>query len=41
VRIAEKDEKSEIGFFKFHRIAMYYTSLERAFKTEQNGVFDV
>ncbi len=41
VRIAEKYGKSEINSFKFHRIAMYYTPLERAFKTEQNGVLNV
>ena len=41
VRIAKKYGKTEISSFKFHRIAMYYTPLERAFKTEQNGVFQV
>jgi hypothetical protein len=40
VRIAKKYGKTEISSFKFHRIAMYYTPLERALKTEQNGVFE-
>jgi hypothetical protein len=35
MRIAGKDEKRKISFFKFHRIAMYYASLERAFKTDK------
>jgi hypothetical protein len=41
MRIAGKYGKSEITSFKFHRIAMYYTPLERAFKTEENGVLNV
>ena len=41
VRIAKKHGKSEISFFQLHRIAMCYTPLERALKTEQNGVFEV
>ena len=41
VRIAKKYGKTEISSFKFHRIAVYYTPLERAFRTEQNGVFEV
>ena len=41
MRRAEKHGKSQINSFKFHRIAMYYTPLEREFKTEQNDVFEV
>jgi len=35
VRIAGKDEKRKISFFKFYRIAMYYASFERPYKTDK------